>query len=169
MLKMIQPGYYVSTFGNVYSSKRGKVKKLAAIDSHGYQRVCLWENAKGKKHQIHRLVAEAFIGSAPSAIHQINHIDGVKKNNHVSNLEWVTPKENIKHGEGLGLMTQHGSGHPLHKLEKDEVLQIYYLLDNTTISQTEVAKLYGVSQGLIWGIKNGKNWRLLYNEQRNIL
>lgn len=69
----------------------------------GYHCITLFKNGKAKGYKIHRLVAEAFIGPQPDPTYQIDHIDGNKANNHVSNLEWVTPKENtnraIKNGQ----------------------------------------------------------------------
>ncbi|UCF55879.1 MAG: HNH endonuclease, partial [Deltaproteobacteria bacterium] len=55
----------------------------------------------GFQFLVHRLVAEAFIGSCPEA-HEINHKDCDPSNNHVSNLEWVTRKENIAHAVKMG-------------------------------------------------------------------
>ncbi len=69
----------------------------------GYHCVALRKDGKVKVYRIHRLVAETFIGSAPSEEYQINHIDGNKANNSVDNLEWVTPKENTHHAFESGL------------------------------------------------------------------
>lgn len=74
-----------------------------------YYSATLNKDGKAKVFRVHRLVASAFIGEAPSPTHQINHIDGNKLNNVVSNLEWVTPKENTEHAIRTGLRAEHES------------------------------------------------------------
>ena len=88
--------YQVSKLGEVYSFKSNKyLKKLT--NKGGYLRVQLCKHGKVTNQSIHRLVAEAFIPN-PDNKPQVNHIDENKGNNTVSNLEWVTAKENCNHG-----------------------------------------------------------------------
>ena len=77
---------------------KGKVIKTI-VDGLGYCRVSLCKNGKVKTHKIHRLVAESFL----SGEGHINHKDGNKLNNHVSNLEYCTSKENNYHAFTTGL------------------------------------------------------------------
>ena len=63
----------------------------------GYHHVCLWDNSSGSGHRVHRLVMMAFSANDNHANLDVNHIDGDKTNNHISNLEWVTRGENHKH------------------------------------------------------------------------
>ena len=68
-----------------------------------YHRVTLY-NGNDRKHlHVHRLVYEAFVGEIPKG-YEVDHIDGDKNNNHYSNLEAVTPSENVKRAYKLGLM-----------------------------------------------------------------
>jgi hypothetical protein len=76
----------------------------------GYPRVNLRGYEGSKKHFIHRLVAEAFIPN-PENKREVNHKDGDKANNQVTNLEWCTPSENMKHAYSSRLNTNCGNNH----------------------------------------------------------
>lgn len=104
MIKDIFNGEYsVSDDGRVFSNERTtgqrcrysrELKQVA--DTKGYMRVHFCINYKKSTAKVHRLVAELFIPN-PDNKPQVNHIDGNKKNNNVSNLEWVTNQENMNH------------------------------------------------------------------------
>lgn len=91
--------YSVSDEGFVRNDKTGKILKPVPT-KNGYLRVGL----NGKLYRVHRLVADAYI-SNPDNYEQINHIDGDKTNNRVSNLEWCTCSQNIIHAYKNGLKT----------------------------------------------------------------
>ena len=84
--------YYITEDGKVYSNIQNKwLKPINQVN--GYLMVPL----QGGKKYIHRLVAETFIPK-PNNLSQVNHKDENKKNNHIDNLEWCTPKYNINYG-----------------------------------------------------------------------
>ena len=87
--------YSVSNTGLVRIDNTGTILKFCA-GNHGYHMACLWKNNKGHQKTVHRLVAKAFIQN-PENKRCVNHIDGNKKNNTVSNLEWCTHSENQLH------------------------------------------------------------------------
>mgnify|MGYP000922967784 FL=1 len=100
--------YKVSTHGNVMSLDRiisyssghtqkiiGRILRLSK-DKDGYLQIALSKNNTKRTHKAHRLVASAFIKNTENK-QSINHIDGIKDNNSVDNLEWATPKENMHH------------------------------------------------------------------------
>lgn len=87
--------YAVSNRGRVMNLKSRKVLK-PGINSIGYELIVLCKNGKQKNYTVHRLVAEAFIPNTDN-LPQVNHIDERKDNNDVSNLEWVTASQNMKH------------------------------------------------------------------------
>lgn len=88
--------YQVSNFGRVKRVTTDRILK-SNMTSKGYLLVKLCKNSIKSNKRIHRLVAEAFIPNSENKPY-INHIDEDKTNNHVSNLEWVTAKENSNHG-----------------------------------------------------------------------
>lgn len=91
--------YEISSWGRVFNTKTGRYVRPETHDK-GYLRVDLY-NEDGRKHcKIHRLVAEAFIPNPDGKPH-INHIDGNNQNNSISNLEWVTNKENATKAKEL--------------------------------------------------------------------
>lgn len=95
--------YQVSNHGNIRSHKRMPNKLLKQSPTNcGYMKVELYKNAKGKMHYVHRLVAQAFLPN-PHNKSEINHIDGNKANNVLSNLEWASRSENQLHAINQGL------------------------------------------------------------------
>ncbi len=87
--------YNIFKDGRIVNKNTDKILKHD-INYDGYHRVCLWKNNMSKKYLVHRLVAQKFIPN-PFNKPEVNHIDGNKSNNDVSNLEWVTTKENAIH------------------------------------------------------------------------
>lgn len=93
--------YEVSSFGRVRSLKYGKVRILKPAKNHkGYLQVHLLKDGKQKNFYVHRLVLEAFNGTIPEGM-QVNHINEIKTDNSLWNLNLMTPKENINYGIGV--------------------------------------------------------------------
>ena len=93
--------YQISSWGRVYSKERHKYL-IPETTEKGYLRVDLNKGGVRKHYKVHRLVAGEFIPN-PLGKPQVNHIDGNKKNNSVSNLEWVTNRENYDHARAMRL------------------------------------------------------------------
>lgn len=95
--------YEVSSCGRIMSIKNGSNKITVGSEGQdGYFRISLFKNNEQKKYLVHRLVALTFIPN-PYGYLEINHIDGIKSNNTVENLEWCTRSHNVKEAFRLGL------------------------------------------------------------------
>lgn len=156
--------YVVSNYGrikrvrNSSNSKAGHTLK-PLTQRNGYLKVNLYDGGTMHRVPVHRLVAAAFIGPRPEGL-QVNHIDGDKKNNHISNLEYVTPSENIRHGlEVLGIQRAHGEAVYHAKLTESEVLGIRALHDLGNATHKELGEIYGVSASNIGCIVRRHTWK----------
>lgn len=128
-------GYYqISNLGRVKSLERvdcigRKVKERILkykVNKYGYYGVGLNINGHEKHIKVHRLVANAFIKNEIKK-KEVNHIDGVKSNNNVSNLEWCNRSENIKHSYLKGLRFSKKKGnHSLARVVLNTQTGIYY-------------------------------------------
>lgn len=100
--------YQVSNLGRIksfprrYSRNKAPIIMKQRIDHKGYLQLSLCKNGKEQNKKVHRLVAQGFIPN-PNNLPQINHIDGVKTNNNVSNLEWCDNSYNQLHANRMGL------------------------------------------------------------------
>lgn len=96
------PNYSISSSGVVTNIKTNKTVK-AFPDKDGYSVINLYNKAGMKTLKIHRLVASAFIDN-PCNLPQINHRDGNKSNNALTNIEWCSGSSNMKHAHEIGLI-----------------------------------------------------------------
>lgn len=101
--------YKISDNGDIFSIRSNKMLKQNLINGYLGCVVSLGKRGKQKLIKVHIAVAENFIKNSDPNKNEINHIDGDKTNNKVSNLEWVTRSENIKHAYKIGLSKPHGN------------------------------------------------------------
>ena len=153
----VNPNYLVSNYGriktidhpiwckvnNSYSIRKGHLCVVSNSNSKGYWRVGIQVNNKQKHFAVHRLVALAFIPN-PQNLPQINHIDGNKDNNHVSNLEWCDNTYNQQHAIEHGLkstikMSQNAAS---RKLTEDQVSFIRYKYNSFDFTQRGTKRLF---------------------------
>ena len=93
--------YYITEEGQVYNAKKGKYLK-PSVDNLGYLQVTLSKPGKTRPFRIHRLVALHYLEPVEGKTF-VNHKDGNKKNNKISNLEWCNNSENMLHAYANGL------------------------------------------------------------------
>lgn len=171
-------GYEVSNLGRIKSLNRVIVKSNGRnhsiserflrfdkkINSAGYYNVCF--GRRGYK-DVHRAVAESFLGPPPSSRHQVNHKNSNRLDNRVENLEWVTPKDNIAHAIKSGGFNNWykelskrsgGTKNPKCKLSEEQVIKIRQLYASG-LYQHQIGELFGVCQSTISSITLSETWK----------
>ena len=151
--------YEISSFGNVISNNFGKRKILKhGLMTSGYKMVSLKNDGKQKIFSIHRLMAIAFLPNENN-LPQVNHKDGNKLNNDLSNLEWCTQSQNMKHMYDSGLKTYK----PLHykgKFGKEHNRSKSVKCVETGViygSMSEAGRLLNIDHSSVsWSIKHKK-------------
>lgn len=159
------PDYMVSECGEVLSLKRKKLRLLThSKDGWGYRVVGLTSNGVFKSFKAHRLIAEAFLGPCPAGYH-VNHKNGNKMDNRVSNLEYVTPAQNTQHAYDTGLneaCRRPGEKHHNSKLSNVSASELLQL--KGTMTQKAAAILFNLSREHVRDIWNGKKRKHLQSE-----
>lgn len=156
--------YQVSNYGRIMSTVMTHNYNPYYLKPHvkrkGYLAISMWQgNNRSKLVAVHRIVAKAWIPN-PDNLPQVNHIDGDKANNNVSNLEWCTNIYNAHHAMKNGLFYKGlGETSNQHKLTVQQVIEIKTLLRDKKNTERGIAKLFGVSRGCITYIKWGKTWK----------
>ena len=166
------PSYHVSNLGRVKRivtsswSKSGMILK-GHFNSDGYPCVHLVRERFNTNVSVHRLMLSAF-NRPPKKGEQANHLNGIKTDNRLENLEWCSQIENIRHAVRTGLFqrgerngtktcpesVRRGENHLRARLKTTDVIAIR-LADKT---QVELARIYGVSRSAINSIKNRHSW-----------
>ena len=177
------PYYLVSDEGHVKSVERfvktfnGEKECLRHIpetyplkekDIRGYKNVSIiqydldMKPIKRYMRQVHRLVLETFNPVCNMENLQVNHIDGNKSNNKLSNLEWVTPKENTVHAHKVlnHKRDQDGENNSMSKLTTNQVIEIIKRINEKKKERdSKIAKDYGVSRKTIESIRLNRTWK----------
>ena len=144
--------YEIDIQGNVYSIARKGTKggKISLIKDE-YFEVVLCKDSKMKRFSLHRLIAIHFIEN-PNNYVQVNHIDGNKFNNDVSNLEWCSNSQNQIHAYKTGLrISAHGSKNGNSKLSENDIEEIRKIASSSGryYGRKQLAERYNVSEGHI--------------------
>lgn len=154
--------YEVSDMGNVRITKSGIIRKQNAT-KFGYKQIVLCLNGKRKVFLAHRLVALAFIENFENK-EQVNHKNGVKMDNRLCNLEWVTRTDNAQHAIKIGLVNfDKTKGEKNYKCTIGEIAarDIKFNCARSEHAQKSFAVKYGVSISVVKNIVYGSNWKWL--------
>ena len=151
-------GYYqISNLSKIKSLRNNRLLNIFK-GSLGYMQITLSKEGKYKVHLVHRLLAIAFIPNFENKP-QINHIDGVRFNNSLSNLEWCSCSENALHAHRIGLHKRpNGMNAPNRKLDIKDVELIRENYKNKKFNQRELSEIFNVCNGHISDIINYKRW-----------
>lgn len=145
--------YEVSNLGRVRNKKTLYILK-PMFNRCGYHRVELGEKA----YSVHRLVCLSFIEN-PEGLPDINHKNGIKTDNRLNNLEWISTGDNQKHAYSFGLRDGKGDRNPASKLTENEVLTIRARsLRWCGFSVSMLAHEFSVHQSRIEKIRARTNW-----------
>ena len=152
----------VKRMSNPPKPARKTVERIISgwFDKDGYRNVCLSKFGATRKYKVHRLIMSAFRGKCPDGM-EVNHKNGIRNDNRIDNLEYVTRQENELHAiRVLGKKTIRLSGSKNGKsiLTESSVLEIVKLLDEGLVDQKYIAQLYNVNPSVISKINTGKTW-----------
>jgi hypothetical protein len=150
--------YFVSESGGIF--RDGK-ELSTSLTNKGYKTYHGTHNRVKKHISIHRAVATLYVPNLNN-LPQVNHIDGDKLNNHYTNLEWVTNKQNRNHAMENGLHAV-GINVPQCKLSEDDVKYIRenYIPKHPELGGMALSKKFGVGSAQISRIVNNKRWKHL--------
>lgn len=156
--------YLISSLGNVKPIKKSKYSPAkgenltGGVSSGGYRFMWLYHDGKRKACFVHRMVALAFIGEPPEGKSVVCHLDNTPLNNRVENLIWGDNFDNMRH------MVEHrrslvGAKNPRALLNDEKVRSIRELYAKGNVSQTEIARKFGVDQTIISRVIRRQSWR----------
>ena len=157
------PDYMVSNKGRIFSLKTFSFMEGTHTES-GYVRIKL-RDKEGKEHikAKHRIVAESFCENEENKPY-VNHIDGDKDNNHPSNLEWVTSKENTQHAIETGLIYTIGEKSHFATINEETAHKICQLIEEGKLNLKEIARQLNVGYDCVKKINRGNSWKHISNQ-----
>lgn len=150
--------YKINEHGEIVNSKGCRLR--GKFGRKGYKEVTLVKDGSLKQFRVHRLVALVFLGCPPNGKNQAAHNDGDKKNNHYSNLRWVSNSENVNDRISHGLKSGYGYKSNRRNLTVQDVIEIREKLASGA-TRKRLAVEYGCTPENLYYIAKGKTWSYL--------
>lgn len=168
------PDYSISNTGKIYFNGKtiidiyGKKREYKphyinqSVNSSNYKKVVLRQNGKSINLYVHRLMAQHFIPN-PQNLPCVNHKDGNKWNNNISNLEWCTVSENSKHAfdnnlRTISIFNKYKVKENTRSLDEADIIAIN-VLNKKGVPKKDIAKLFNVYDSVICDLTNGKTYK----------
>lgn len=130
---VLENRYYISTLGRTYSIVTKRPFGLSTHRKGYYQYAFTTKDGKRITRKLHRVIMMTFAYFLGCENYEVNHIDGNKKNNELSNLEWCTSSENTIHAINNGLKTVFGNEYKVY-LSNEQIEKILYLYNEENIN-----------------------------------
>lgn len=163
------PNYAITKDGKVWVKVRydkhgrkagGRWLKPQTISRGGHQYVALYVGGQKRIRLIHRLVLETYIGPCPKGM-ECRHLNGNPMDNQLDNLKWGTKSENtqdsLRHGTHRSV-NQSGEKNTNAKISNQKRRLIIYQYSTGLFTQSELARMYGLSPATILDLVSGKAW-----------
>lgn len=157
--------YTISSQGEIRNKKRNRVVK-PKTDKDGYlsitlciNQICFGNTHFRKTFRVAGLVLRQFVGDPPKNLVDptVEHVDGKKSNNDISNLMWMERSKNASTRENKPVGSKNGSA----KLSEEDVVKIKHLLQTTELTMKEIGQMFNVDKSTINNIKRNKNWKVI--------
>lgn len=161
--------YEVSDLGRVRSVvNRGRhhPKVLKTFPNNGYRRLNLCQDGRRHLCDVHVLVALAFLGPKPSEEAEVNHINGIKLDTRLGNIEWTNRQGNAQHAHDTGLQICKGEKNGHAKLTDSAVRSIRAYGDRSRDSASALAAAFDVSYATILDVWSRRTWNHLPDRVR---